>query len=739
VYASSGKNAPASARFSLQDGVKAVPSITWHDDGKPAPETLGRIAIFDSKCAHVHVGSENRLEVVPHNLDCFEKLAQVSDRLLERLKSESNALYGQLTGALPEPAADTAAAGFLSQLAKKTEADVVGASKWEVSDEKRLNTLVGLLKDPVAEVKRCERLSTNLKEFGEGLARATVELTDARLSEIEKLRKVAAGARAAAKASASAAFSSEPLTGVGEETWRVLFDAARVYSEQYAYPGESFPVTEEEARCVLCQQTLDDVALNRFVRFVEFVNGALNAKANAAETASAEANSRIAAASLPIVDLAMETRDHAVKNLPAALKEIDAYRSGLIQRRDDALAGKVDNLPLPPDPQGEILKELASLNAAATQARVLAGQNATAAVAVRKEYAELAGKKLLHDIKAELIRRIKIYGDIAKLDVCLKACTTKGISDQGAKLLKVFVSEALANALKDEQDNLGVAKIPLVLTNRTPKGVIQHKLKLNGATLEADTSSVLSEGEHRASALAVFLAELTMYKGFDAILIDDPVSSLDHTRRGKVATRLVAEAKNRQVVIFTHDLVFLAEARFSAEEQQVPIEVIGVHVGATGYGVPDPDGDPWMAKRLPGRKQWLEKQLANLKMLHASSSADYEPQLRHFFHRLRQTWEKLVEEKLFAQVVVRYQQQVETQRLRDAVVDDEVYAQVYWGMKAASNFTGHDSAAATGGALADPTECEKQLKKLVVCLDAIDIKVKAVQKSRAEKIKAPQQ
>jgi energy-coupling factor transporter ATP-binding protein EcfA2 len=737
IYAAVGNKSPASARFSLQDSGTILAPIVWSDDGKPADDVLGRIAIFDSKCAHVHVDSENRLEVVPHNLDCFEKLAQVSDKLRSRLKAESEALTKQLAGALPEPAVDTTAAAFIAQLAKKTDKDLDASTKWEASDDKRLSELAELLKDPIAEAKRCERLSANLKEYSESLARASSELTDTKITEIWSLRKAATSARESANASASSAFSSEPLSGVGDETWRALFDAARIYSEQYAYPGQQFPVTQPDSNCVLCQQTLEEGARDRFVRFAEFVNGAMNEKAKAAETASAEATTRITVDKLPISDMAKETKDHLSKNLTDAFKEIEAYRAALIQRREDALTQKEVVLALPPDPKTIIEAEQIALNSVAKRARELAGQNAATAETTRKEHAELAGRKMLHDNKTELSRRIKIFGDLAKIDGCVKACATKPISDQGSKLLKVHVSIALAKALKGEQGKLGISNIPLELSDRTPKGVIQHQLKLNGATLAADTSSVLSEGEHRAAALAVFLAELTMYKGADAIIIDDPVSSLDHERRKRMAERLVGEAKKRQVVVFTHDLVFLSEARFYAAQLQVPIEVIGIRRGPNGFGALDPDGEPWVSKQLPGRRNWLTQQLAQLKKLHAANSADYEQQLRYFYDRLRESWEKLIEEKIFAQVIGRFQPGVETKRLQEAVIDDDIVSQVHFGMSSVSMFTGHDRAAAKGGALPDPDECKKQLDAFTACIDEVDAKSKIAKKSRDGKVKPP--
>jgi hypothetical protein len=58
-------------------------------------------------------------------------------------------------------------------------------------------------------------------------------------------------------------------------------------------------------------------------------------------------------------------------------------------------------------------------------------------------------------------------------------------------------------------------------------------------------------------------------------------------------------------------------------------------------------------------------------------------------------------------------------------------------MTTVSSYTGHDRAAAKGGALADPTECEKDLNAFKKCLADAQEKSKAAVKARDEKLKAP--
>ena len=189
------------------------------------------------------------------------------------------------------------------------------------------------------------------------------------------------------------------------------------------------------------------------------------------------------------------------------------------------------------------------------------------------------------------------------------------------------------------------------------------------------------------------------------------------------------------MIVFTHDLVFLSEARYYATKNRIPIRVLGIRRGPNGFGSLDPDGEPWLAKHLAGRRQWLTEQLARLKKMHAEASADYEPQLRFFYDRLRESWEKFIEERLFAQVVSRFQPQVQTLRLKEAVIDDDLVSQVYFGMTAVSSYTGHDRPAGKGGALAEPPECENHLSAFIECLDQAETKSKAAVKVRGSKLK----
>ncbi|XKM43529.1 AAA family ATPase (plasmid) [Rhizobium ruizarguesonis] len=132
-------------------------------------------------------------------------------------------------------------------------------------------------------------------------------------------------------------------------------------------------------------------------------------------------------------------------------------------------------------------------------------------------------------------------------------------------------------------------------------------------SITAKTSSILSEGEFRALSLACFFAEVNSIDGHDGIILDDPVSSLDHRHVRQVVTRIVKEAKKRQVIVFTHELSFYYELWHQATEASVPLTRHWiVKTEEHGFGTIRNGASPWQAKNTRDRLAFLETQLTTL-------------------------------------------------------------------------------------------------------------------------------
>ena len=103
----------------------------------------------------------------------------------------------------------------------------------------------------------------------------------------------------------------------------------------------------------------------------------------------------------------------------------------------------------------------------------------------------------------------------------------------------------------------------------------------------------MSEGEKTCVALAAFLTELATATHKSTLIFDDPVCSLDHRWRKKVAERLVDEAANRQIIIFTHDLIFVNDLKNIATEKNQSTKFVTIQREAAGSGIVV-EGLPWI-------------------------------------------------------------------------------------------------------------------------------------------------
>ncbi|ORM51273.1 hypothetical protein HA39_22145 [Pantoea brenneri] len=124
-------------------------------------------------------------------------------------------------------------------------------------------------------------------------------------------------------------------------------------------------------------------------------------------------------------------------------------------------------------------------------------------------------------------------------------------------------------AFEAELSALGFNRFTVKVDTRNRSGHQQFKLALEQSG-EPVVSKVASEGEQRCIALASFFAEMRADGRRSAVIFDDPVNSLSHQWRAVIARRLVNESAYRQVIVFTHDLVFYKWLIEEAELRGVP-------------------------------------------------------------------------------------------------------------------------------------------------------------------------
>jgi len=114
---------------------------------------------------------------------------------------------------------------------------------------------------------------------------------------------------------------------------------------------------------------------------------------------------------------------------------------------------------------------------------------------------------------------------------------TRGITELSKKAHSSLLTETLKEIFKEELKFLGYSHLNVYIENaKGGKGASSIKLSL---VKNNDIKAVLSEGEQKAVALALFIAETKIQKTKNPIILDDPVNSLDHKIAERFAQRLL--------------------------------------------------------------------------------------------------------------------------------------------------------------------------------------------------------
>lgn len=234
--------------------------------------------MFDTQCAAVYLTEKTDVAFRPFGLDLFDKLVRACKAVRARLESEQRAVAScSLTAIQAQIPVGTAVARLIANISSLTKPESVQAlARVSAEEAARIDLLKESLldlqaNDPEKLIRqltlragRVQALTRHLKDVEAALSAQTVAAVfDARNEERRKSEE--------AKRLREEAFPVGTLTGTGSESWTALWQAARRFSEENAYPDQAFPVVANTAHCVLCQQSIDRSTSQRLWRFEAFV------------------------------------------------------------------------------------------------------------------------------------------------------------------------------------------------------------------------------------------------------------------------------------------------------------------------------------------------------------------------------------------------------------------------------------------------------------------------------------
>ncbi|MBO9352864.1 AAA family ATPase [Bordetella petrii] len=675
---------------------------------------LRGISVFDGDCAHHYLHEREAATFQPVALTYLQQLANgLSQALRPRLQAEITGLTVDVTPFNVIPA-DTDSGRAVHPISATTDLARARALAALTADEQaelaRLPQEISEA-DPAAKAALLDNVATEVDELVNIIGAAADVVSDEAIDIVQSTHRRLLDAEAAERA-ASALLQAEDATpllpGTGQGPWALLFNAAREYSIGTAYPEQVFPVTGEGAQCVLCQQELTPAAKDRLQRFDRYVRDTASEAAQAARNAWQQLvrNVRQATVTFTVSQVMSDRLRGRIDTLPEDIRIFQEYLISRLQwLRATVAIGEWQNKPahLGANPIASIRQIADDLRAEATALR--ANLDAAALAAKRLRLKELDARRLLSEHIDSIAQVVGSLSLKVKLQKCLDDIgNTRPISLFAGQLAKTYISEALAGGMNDELRKLDLYHIRVGVSSTGDAGSVRLGILLPDSRL--DPHLVLSEAEQRMCALAYFFAELRQSGSSSGIVLDDPVSSLDHNHRTAVARRIVEESALRQVIVFTHDAVFFGElTTLCGDAGQVP-SVKSISYRAEGPGYIDA-GLPYDMRR---HRERIAQHRADHQRIAASFNnppGDEERlAIRNAYDDLRVTIEVGIEDTILNETVVRFRDNISVGRLDGVmIVQDAEYREVQrLHDKCCRNVRAHSHAAGQQRAVTQPAE-----------------------------------
>lgn len=680
---------------------------------------LSAVRFYDEECGDAYVTLASEISYRPSALTLLDRLSRACDDVQQELTRRLT-VNAASCPELPLLADGTKAKAFVNAMsADTTQAQIDEATRLgpdhDTALPEKLQELARLQgSDPSAEKARLSQFAAHwrtVKDYVDSLGTA---LSADEIEELRKAKTRAVELSAAAKIASARTFDAEPLAGVGSATWRALWEAARQYSKAEVYHEHEFPAVQDGSVCVLCQQPLSTDGADRLTRFEAFIQDTTSRDADTAERALGMW--RDGMVELQTTPVAVTTALGQLRAGSQTVSDIETWIASAETVAVEAIEwidGTRAELPSAPRPAPSAAVEQHRQALVEASAAIDATTFNEQVRTLKAEVAELQARAQLSAAKANLTAEVERLKARAKIEAARRLTDTTGITRKATALTTEHVTRVVRDRFTRETEQLALRKVTLDPTGGRRDATLEHRPRLHGATVSADIDDVLSEGEQTALGLAGFLTEVEFDDSKSAVVLDDPVSSLDAGRRSRVARRLVELAQDRQVIVFTHEATFVNALNKAARDLAVRVTERAILRRGEQPGLVS-DKHPWNVKDIPGRIHWLGEELARLRRDRSQLDSDeYTRRAQEWGGRLSQAWERAVNLNVVNELVDRGTNEVRPLKFRMLVgiteKDNTDYQSGY--AKASEWAPRHDQAPEVNFVAPEPDDLEAELTR----------------------------
>jgi len=674
-----------------------------------------QFSVFDSHSVKVLLEQDNKLNFTPTGFEFFEKVLLLYRALTTKLHEE-------IAANRPNNEFEK---HFINENPIQTEVANIGATtdikklqelgKYTEADEEKLTKLLEKWKelkslDIPKKISELQRLQGQLTEFTtrqqailDLLKPEDIEIYKSLITSYHKLRDLA-------KQEGITSLKEYEIEALGSNEWRNFIKASKSYATvitENRGNGTEYP--DEIDNCLFCLQPLTDKQNTLIKSYWKLLKSEAEAELNRLIQKIQEAEKKLRDLSPAKFDETTTLFNYAnMIDEPLAMKWKDLVAASETVRQNLIINLSQVKLELPISSFTDNTKDFNKIAQHIKDSiEELIQKNPTKELEVLEAQINyLKDKSLLNKLLDKILIFVLAHKWAAKAERFLSVFNTRSITAKQGELFNEHITEKYTNTFNDECRKLNAPNI-VNIVQRNAKVSTLRKLQVAGQI----ANNILSEGEQRAISISDFLTEAQLNPNNKGIFFDDPVTSQDHERRERIAARLVELSKQKQIIVFTHDIAFFIRLKLIAENTGVNHEYTTIRKAGGTPGIISPDL-PWIIQPVGKRVKFLRNRLVQLRKVEKESSEDeYLFFAKSWYGLLRETWERTVEERLFKGVVERFSLGIQTQKLKKVVVTEEFLKDIETGMTESSNWL-HDAAAGLNPTPPDSNKAEADLNFL---------------------------
>jgi len=663
-----GSHKPVNATFTFKSESVDIP-LGYLDKHNPE---FKQFAVFDGKSVLRQLEQKNEFEFRPAGLSFFANFTDGIVKVEQKINFEINAKKAGFTSndlsslfdgdsEIKDLIKALSASSKIELLKKYVPfSDEDKAEKVKV--QKEYDNLLLASRGKEKEIKNLESIKRLLSENKLAIEGLNSRFTVDSLSKIKNDIFDCLNKEETSKAEGIENFRTDKIEGIGTEEWRSFILAAEKFAKKQKSEDNNYP--EDGDNCLLCHQPLSDDAETLIENYWTFIKSIAEANAKKAQVVLAQDkllfeknNFDLFPKDNTLTIWLSEKYPKEFESLKQKLNEQAALSASIISDIQSKIANNRIPIKVNFDEHKSIQDSL--------DASIIIFQDNEQ----NKELAKLLKAKLYLEHKEKLNLHLSKFETFIEAQVWMKKAgkanfAKRKITDSDKLLSDKYFNQKYIDTFNSECKKLN-GNFGIEINHTGSAGKSYRQLKLKGK----NPNAILSEGEQKVIAIADFIAEMHLSDVNRGIIFDDPVTSLDDNRKSEIAYRLSKEALIKQVVIFTHDLVFVSSLISHCKDLNISNDCHWIeNLEGTQPGT------IWLRNTPSFEKDYKTSGKAQKYYEEAKKSGPElrEDKIKNGFAALRTSYETLVVFGLFKGIVQRFEERVSVDSLKNVFFTTEI-------------------------------------------------------------------